>query len=86
MLTRRLEILFDQKEFEILRKKAKARGRSVASLIRETMREKIIDTSITEKERALKRIFSLANKLPLGDWKREKAKMIKARVREIETH
>ena len=44
MLTKRLEILFDPKEFETVKKKAEAEGKSIACMIRETLREKIIES------------------------------------------
>jgi hypothetical protein len=55
MLTKRLEILFDPKEFDVLKRKAMEEGKSVANLVRETMKEKIIDSSMKQKERGEKR-------------------------------
>ena len=69
MLTERLEILFDSKEFDVLKKKAMEEGKSVANLVRETMKEKIIDSSMKQKERALKRLFSLDMETDFKEWK-----------------
>jgi hypothetical protein len=55
MLTKRLEILFDPKEFDVLKRKAMEEGKSVANLVRETMKEKIIDSSMKQKERGEKK-------------------------------
>lgn len=85
MLTKRLEILFDPKEFEILKKKAKAEGKSIASMVRETLKEKIIDSSLKQKERALKRLFSPTMETPFDEWREEKKRITKTRVKEIET-
>ncbi len=86
MLTKRLEILFDPKEFDILKKKAMEEGKSVANLVRETMKEKILDSSMKQKERALKRLFSLDMKIDFKEWKEEKKIITKARTKAIETH
>ena len=72
MLTKRLEILFDPKEFDVLKRKAMEEGKSVANLVRETMKEKIIDSSMKQKERALKRLFSLDTQTDFKEWKEEK--------------
>ncbi len=85
MLTKRLEILFEPKEFETIKQKALAEGKSVAKLIRETLREKLIDRDINEKEQALKRLFSLKPESPFSEWDLEKERITKERVKEIET-
>lgn len=84
MLTKRLEILFDPKEFEILKKKATEEGKSVANLVRETLKEKITDSSIKEKENALKRLFSPSMETDFDEWKEEKKRIIKTRGKNIE--
>lgn len=84
MLTKRLEILFDPKEFEILKKKAAEEGKSVANLVRETLKEKITDSSIKEKENALKRLFSPSMETDFDEWKEEKKRIIKTRGKNIE--
>ncbi len=84
MLTKRLEILFDPKEFEILKKKATEEGKSVANLVRETLKEKITDSSIKEKENALKRLFSPSMETDFDEWKEEKKRIIKTRGKNVE--
>lgn len=86
MLTKRLEILFDPKEFETIRKKAESEDKSVASLIREAVKEKIIQKDIKRKDLALKRLFSPEMEISFGKWAEEKKKIIKGRIKEIETH
>lgn len=86
MLTKRLEILFDPKEFEAIKKKAESEEKSVASLIREAVREKIIEKDIKRKDLALKRLFSPKMETSFGKWVEEKKKIIKGRIKEIETH
>ncbi|MGR3178176.1 MAG: hypothetical protein ACUZ8E_08985 [Candidatus Anammoxibacter sp.] len=86
MLTKRLEILFDPKEFNILKKKADTKGKSVACLIRETLKEKVIDSSLKQREKALKRLFSADLETPFDEWSQEKKMITKVRVEEIETH
>ncbi len=86
MLTKRLEILFDPKEFDALKKKAIEEGKSVANLVRETMKEKIIDSSMKQKEIALKRLFSLDMETDFKEWNVEKKRVIQAGIKAIETH
>lgn len=86
MLTKRLEILLDPKEFETVKKKAEAEGKSIAGMIRETLREKIIESDSKRKERALKRLFSSAMETDFDEWRKEKKRIAKNRVKEIETH
>tara|TARA_B100000315_G_scaffold243712_1_gene267419 strand:+ start:639 stop:899 length:261 start_codon:yes stop_codon:yes gene_type:complete len=86
MLTKRLEILFDPKEFEAIRKKAKSEDKSVARLIREAVKEKIIDKDKKRKDLALKRLFSPEMETSFGKWTEEKKKIIKGRIKEIEAH
>ena len=86
MLTKRLEILVDPKEFEIIKKKAEAEGKSIAGMIRDALKEKIIDRGVKQKDKALKRLFSPDRETPFDEWKEEKKKIIKSRVKEIETY
>lgn len=84
MLTKRLEILFDPKEFEAVKKKAEAEGKSIAGMIRETLREKIIESDSKRKERALKRLFSPDMETDIDEWSKEKKRIAKTRVKKIE--
>jgi hypothetical protein len=86
MFTKRLEILFDPKEYEIIRKKAEAEGKSIAALIRDALKEKVIEKDIRHKEEALKRLFSPDMEIPFDEWMEEKKRLTRTRVKEIETH
>lgn len=86
MLAKRLEILLAPKEYKILKKKAEAKGISVACLVRDALKEKIVEKDIAQKRQALKRLFSHAMETSFEDWEKEKKRIIKARVKEIETH
>ena len=69
MLTKRLEVLSDPKDFMILKEK--------------TMKEKITDSSMKQKERAFKRLFSLDMETDFKEWKEEKKIITKARVKAV---
>lgn len=86
MLTKRLEILFDPKEFEMIKRKAKAEGRSIASLVRKVLKEKIIEKDVKQKETILRRLFSPAMEVPFDEWREEKKGIIRGRAKDIETH
>ncbi len=86
MLTKRLEILFDPEDFKLIKKRAEKEGKTVASLVRDTLREKIIDKDKRQKKEAVKRLFSQDMEIPIDEWTEEKKKIIEGRVKEIETH
>lgn len=86
MLTKRLEILFDPKEFEIIKKRAVAEGKSIANLIREAVREKVLDRDTKQKQKALKRLFSPAMETSFDEWEEEKKKLIKNRSKKFEAY
>ena len=86
MLTKRLEILFDPKEFEMIKRKAKAEGKSVAGLVRKVLKEKIIEKDIKQKEAILRRLFSPSMETPFDAWEEEKKGIIRGRAKDIETH
>ncbi len=86
MLAKRLEILLDPKDYELLRKKAEDGGISIASLVRKALKEKIIEKDTRKKEQALKRLFSPAMETSFDKWAKEKKRITKTRVKEIETH
>lgn len=86
MLTKRLEVLFDPGEFKILKKKAEEDGKSIAFIVREAVKEKIIDSSLMQKQKALKKLFSSGMETPFDEWKEEKKRITKSRVKDIETY
>ncbi len=48
-----------------------------------TMKEKITDSSMKQKERAFKRLFSLDMETDFKEWKEEKKIITKARVKAV---
>lgn len=86
MLSKRLEILFDPKDYEMIRRKAKAEGKSVAGLIRKVLQDKIIEKDKKQKEAILRRLFSPSMETPFNEWKEEKKGIIRSRAKEVETH
>lgn len=86
MLAKRLEILFDPREYEILKKKAKSEGVSVAELVRKTLRGKILEKETKRKVEALKKLFAVTMETSFQEWPEEKEKIIRTRIKEIATH
>lgn len=72
-LTHRTQVLLDDERLALLRRRARATGRSVADLIREAIDRQIADTEEAERvataarERALES-FLAADPMPVGEW------------------
>lgn len=72
-LTHRTQILLDDERIALLRRRARATGRSVGDLIREAIDRQIADAEEAERvaagarERALES-FLAAEPMPVGDW------------------
>lgn len=69
-LTRRVEILLEEDEFEALRKEADRRGWSFGELMREAARRQFIAPTEREKDEAL--TWFHATTLDVGDWEEAK--------------
>lgn len=57
-LDKRVEVLFDEKEYKRLEEAAEAQGRSVGSVVREAVAEYVTGPSEEEKRRAIEWIAS----------------------------
>jgi len=66
MKSKRVEVLFDPKEYRTLEERAQTEGRSVGSMIREAVAMYVVSPSEREKEEALEWIF--AGEDDLGSW------------------
>ena len=66
MKSKRVEVLFDPKEYRTLEERAEAEGRSVGSMIREAVAMHVAAPSEREKQEALECIF--AGEDDLGSW------------------
>lgn len=72
---RRVEFLMDPDEYERLREIARRRGVSLASLVRQAVRERYI-LGKEARQRALQEIFSLD--LPVAEWESINAEIDRA--------
>lgn len=68
MLEKRLEILFEPSEYELLKSIAVQEHRSVGEIIREAVREKYLVGSDAEKEAAMQRVLSGKYALDWPEW------------------
>lgn len=60
MKTKRVEVLFDPKEYDSLERVARQRGRPVGSMIREAVAAYVAGPSQAERSRAIDKMASLA--------------------------
>ncbi len=65
-LSRRVEILFDEGEYEAIRQEAARRGVSVGELLREAVRRAYLRPSEEERRAAISRICS--REVDIGTW------------------
>lgn len=69
-LSRRVEILFEEDEYEALRKEAERRGWSFGELVREAARRQFIAPTERQKDEAL--VWFESTTFDVGDWEEAK--------------
>ena len=84
MLKKRVEILFEPLEYRRLEEVARARKRSVGSVVREAVERYVLEPTQEEKRRALEWIASQTFGDIGGDWEQVKEEIAEERMREIE--
>jgi sugar phosphate isomerase/epimerase len=73
VLSRRVEVLFDEGEYEALRREAARRGVSVGELLREAVRRAYLRPSEEERRAAIQRILNDPRyHLDIGSWEEAK--------------
>ncbi len=70
MLSKRVEVLFDPKQYAELERVAQRDGRSVGALIREAVEREYLQASREERKAALKDLLSI--RLDIGSWEEAK--------------
>jgi hypothetical protein len=76
MLSKRVEVLFDPKQYEGLEQEARRRGESVGSLVREAVERQYLLPSREERRTALKELLSI--KLDIGSWEEAKELILRS--------
>ena len=69
-LSKRVEVLFEEGEYEALRREAARRGVSVGELLREAVRRVYLRPSEEERRAAIQRILS--REVDIGTWEEVK--------------
>lgn len=69
-LSKRVEVLFEEGEYEALRREAARRGVSVGELLREAVRRAYLRPSEEERRAAIRRILS--REVDIGTWEEVK--------------
>jgi len=80
VLTKRVEILFDPREYARLKEQAAKEKKSVATLIREAIRDKYLAPSLKAKRSAAEWIVS--QEIDWGTWEEAKEEIIKGHIKE----
>ena len=76
MLSKRVEVLFDPKQYTGLEQEARRRGESVGSLVREAVERQYLLPSREERRTALKDLLSI--KLDIGSWEEAKELILRS--------
>jgi hypothetical protein len=76
MLSKRVEVLFDPKQYASLEEEARRRGKSVGSLVREAVEREYLVPSQQERKAALKELLSI--KLDIGSWEEAKELILRS--------
>jgi hypothetical protein len=76
MLSKRVEVLFDPKQYAGLEQEARRRGESVGSLVREAVERQYLLPSREERRTALKDLLSI--KLDIGSWEEAKELILRS--------
>lgn len=86
MLTKRLEILLDPKDYKEIQKNAREKGESVGQLVRNILKDRIVAPKKKASIDALQRLFSKNIEIDIRSWAKEKKKIADMRIKEIEAH
>ena len=82
MLSKRVEVLFDPKQYTALEQEARRRGKSMGWLIREAVERLYLAPSRQERLEAVKRLTS--QNLDLPPWEKAKEIIIREQVRGLD--
>ena len=83
MKSKRVEVLFDPKEYRTLEERARIEGRPVGAVIREAVEKYVIRPRDEARREAFEWLRSQTWD-DVGDWEEEKEKIIRARIDAIE--
>lgn len=86
MLTKRLEVLLEPEEYKEIQRQARLEGKSVGQVVRDLLRERLIKEKRGKAIRAFEKLVSPDMEIDISSWAEEKKKMLKGRLKEIETH
>ncbi len=82
MLSKRVEILFDPKEYHLLEERARLEGRSIGALIREAVAKYCLRRSEEERREAFRWLCSQEMDID-SDWEKVKKEIAEARYEQI---
>lgn len=85
MLTKRVEILLEPAEMQVLRRHAKKTKKSVGALVREAVKEKYLTPSAQERLAAVKRLTSPKRAVNFPPWEELKEELARSMRRSIAT-
>ena len=81
-LTKRVEVLFDPKQFELVERIARSRGETVGALVRRAVEQQYLGPTLEQRKAAVEALLS--EELNFGSWEEIKAEIEREVVKEIE--
>jgi hypothetical protein len=84
MKSKRVEVLFDPKEYRTLEERARIEGRSVGAMVREAVEKYVIHPRDEERRKAFEWLRSQTFDEIGGEWEDVKREIIEERVRQID--
>jgi len=79
MLSKRVEVLFDPRQYAGLEQEARRRGESIGSLVRAAVERQYLLPSREERRAALRELLSI--KLDIGAWEEAKELIFRGKTR-----
>ena len=81
-LTKRVEILFEPKDYSVIQRVARERGETVGELIRQAVKRDYVQPDLEKRRGAARRLLAMQS--DLGTWEEVKAEMERATVQRFE--
>ena len=81
-LTKRVEVLFDPQQYQVLEELARCRRETVGALVRKAVEQQYLRPTLEQKQAAIDRLLSL--EIDVGTWEEAKAIIEQETVKRFE--
>ena len=81
-LTKRVEVLFDPKQYELLEQLARSRGETVGAMVRKAVEREVLRPTLEQRREAVRGL--LGEEVDFGEWEDVKKAIEREVVRDFE--